>query len=96
MRSARDEFDIKDVKIYIFYSQSVARTLGSARCRNAKPELQHINLEYGKVLYEAGWAIEFVYFPLTGVISMMKTDGRQRRPPKGPPLAMKEWSARRC
>lgn len=35
--------------------------------------LQPIKLEYGKVLYEAGQPIEFVFFPLTGVISMVKT-----------------------
>jgi CRP-like cAMP-binding protein len=35
--------------------------------------LQHIKLEYGKVLYQAGQPIEFVYFPLAGVISMVKT-----------------------
>jgi len=35
--------------------------------------LQHTPLEYNKVLYEAGHPIEFVYFPLTGVISMVKS-----------------------
>jgi CRP-like cAMP-binding protein len=35
--------------------------------------LQHTQLDYGKVLYEAGQPIDFVYFPLTGVISMVKS-----------------------
>jgi CRP-like cAMP-binding protein len=35
--------------------------------------LQHTQLEYGKVLYEGGQPIEFVYFPLTGVVSMVKS-----------------------
>ncbi len=45
--------------------------LGRQDAAMLQPALQHINLEYGKVLYEAGRAIEFVYFPLTGVISLM-------------------------
>ena len=35
--------------------------------------LQHTQLDYGKVLYEGGQPIDFVYFPLTGVISMVKS-----------------------
>jgi CRP-like cAMP-binding protein len=37
-----------------------------------RPALQHIKLEYNKILYEAGQPIEFVYFPTFGVASMVK------------------------
>jgi CRP-like cAMP-binding protein len=37
-----------------------------------RPVLQDVKLEYGKILCEAGRPIEFVYFPLSGVASMVK------------------------
>ena len=42
-----------------------------------RPALQDFKLEYNKVLYEAGKPIDFVYFPRSGVASMVKnmTDG---------------------
>lgn len=43
-----------------------------------RPLLQPVQLDYGRVLYEAGSAVEFIYFPLSGVTSLVKTleDGR--------------------
>lgn len=35
------------------------------------PHMTHLDLERGRMLYEAGDPIDYVYFPLTGVISLM-------------------------
>lgn len=36
------------------------------------PAMQDVKLEYNKILYEASRPIEFVYFPVSGVASMVK------------------------
>lgn len=38
-----------------------------------RPQLQPVQFDYRKVLYEAGSAIDFIYFPLSGVTSLVKT-----------------------
>jgi CRP-like cAMP-binding protein len=50
----------------------VLQRLGRQDAAALQSVCQHIPLEYNRVLYEAGQPIEFVYFPLTGVISMVK------------------------
>src|SRR3954468_16146239 len=36
-----------------------------------KPDLRPVNLPQGTILHEAGEAITFIYFPLSGMVSML-------------------------
>jgi CRP-like cAMP-binding protein len=47
--------------------------LGQQDAAALQSVLQHTQLDYGKLLYEGGQPIDFVYFPLTGVVSMVKS-----------------------
>jgi CRP-like cAMP-binding protein len=57
----------------LYIRNRLLQRLGRQDAAALQGGLQHTHLEYGKVLYEAGQPIEFVYFPLTGVISMVKS-----------------------
>jgi CRP-like cAMP-binding protein len=47
--------------------------LGAEDAQRLCAYLQPVPFEYKKVLYEAGRAFDFVYFPVSGVTSMLKT-----------------------
>lgn len=47
--------------------------LGAADAERLRQHLQPVELEYRKSLYEAGHPIEFVYFPLSGATSLIRT-----------------------
>lgn len=63
---------LNNIGIYIVHTESTPRTLGRQDAAALQTVLQHPHLEYGRLLYEAGQRIEFVYSPLTGVISLVK------------------------
>jgi CRP-like cAMP-binding protein len=46
-------------------------TLGRADRSGIEANLKTIRIEQGKILYEQGGAIDYVYFPLTGMISIV-------------------------
>jgi CRP-like cAMP-binding protein len=47
--------------------------LGSEFADRMRQHLQPVKFDYRKILYDAGRPIEFVYFPLSGVASLVKT-----------------------
>jgi CRP-like cAMP-binding protein len=47
--------------------------LGAEDLQRLYAHLQPVALDYKKILYEAGQPFDFVYFPLSGVTSMLKT-----------------------
>jgi CRP-like cAMP-binding protein len=47
--------------------------LGAEDTQRLRAHLQSVPFEYKKVLYEAGRPFDFVYFPVSGVTSMLKT-----------------------
>jgi CRP-like cAMP-binding protein len=47
--------------------------LGAEDAQRLRAHLQPIPFEYKKMLYEAGQPFDFVYFPVSGVTSMLKT-----------------------
>jgi CRP-like cAMP-binding protein len=49
----------------------ILRQLSSRTLDLLEPHLRHVNLAQGTILHEAGEAITFVYFPLSGMVSML-------------------------
>lgn len=47
--------------------------LAADDAQRLRPHLQPVAFDYKKILYEAGDPIEFVYFPVSGVTSMLKS-----------------------
>ena len=45
--------------------------LGEAALNQLQLRLDHVTLEYKRPLYEAGKPIQFIYFPLSGVASLV-------------------------
>jgi len=49
------------------------QALSSDEYRRLAPKLQQVHLPTGKVLYNAGDRADYVYFPLSGVVSLLST-----------------------
>src|SRR6266496_3739330 len=49
------------------------KALTAEEYRRLSPRLQDVHLPRGRVLYEAGNRADFVYFPLSGVVSLLSS-----------------------
>jgi hypothetical protein len=59
-----------------FYRNRLLQLLDSVDFDRLRPHLEPMALGYRESLYEANEEISFVYFPIEGVVSLVKHHGR--------------------
>jgi CRP-like cAMP-binding protein len=51
----------------------ILRALLNSEYKRIRPELEHVDLKLGEIIYQADQSIEYVYFPESAVVAMIDT-----------------------